>query len=307
MTQWNFTIQHTFGASNLVEVAYLGSQGHKLENRYDADQCVPDASLLCDPATRPYPQYAGLLIFDNDGNSNYNALVVKYNHQFSRGLTVLAEYTYSKTIMDSWEGDGTDSQIATCRKCDRGPATFSFPQSLYISTVYDLPFGHGLRFGSDWSKAVDLFLGGWRITGIASFVSGQSFSITAPNTTSSLFSGVKADRLCDGADSYDRHNLRSDGGVFFNTACFAQPLPAHFGNSGRGIFVGPGGNNWDLGLEKDFALYERFRMQLRGEFFNAFNHAQFEDPGSTVGGVNFGVVTTARDPREIQLAAKFLW
>ena len=170
VTQWNFSLQHSIKTNNMVELDYLGAEGHKGQNRYDVDQCVPDTTLYCNPATRPWPRYVGVLMYDNNGNSEYNALVVKFRHQFSQGLTFLADYTYSKSLLDGYEGaTGQDDQITTCRRCDWGLSAANVPQTLRISTVYDLPFGRNRRFASQMPKAADYFLGGWQFTGIQTF------------------------------------------------------------------------------------------------------------------------------------------
>ncbi|HWD99414.1 MAG TPA: hypothetical protein VG345_10265, partial [Bryobacteraceae bacterium] len=253
ITQWNFSIQHTIGSRDLIEADYIGTSGHDEQNRYDVDECQAAPNLFCSASTRPYPQYSSLLESINNGNLSYEALILKYQHQFSQGLTVLANYTFSKTLSDAWESAAsTLNQSANCRACDKGPVSYDVPHQLVISTVYELPFGRGRSFGSHMPVAADLLLGGWNLNGILTFASGPAFTVTSPNETGSVFSQFRANRLCSGADSSLSGNLRSDGFLDFNKACFATPAAGYFGNSGRGVLFGPGVNNWDTAITKNF-------------------------------------------------------
>lgn len=121
---------------------------------------------------------------------------------------------------------------------------------------------------------------------------------------------MRANRLCDGRDNKFSDHLRGDGLQYFETSCFANPAVGYFGNGGRNPLYGPGIDKWDLGIEKIFPIpiREAMRLQFRGEFFNAFNHTQFNPPNSAVtSGANFGLISSARAPRLIQLGLKLLF
>jgi hypothetical protein len=308
VSQWTFSLQQTFGANDLLELDYLGNSGHHQQNRYDADQCIVSASLFCDKNNRPYPRYAYVLYSNTDGNMSYEALTVKYQHHLSRGLTVLANYTYSKTLSDSWEtAASTLNQIASCRRCDKGPTSYDIPHQMVASVLYDLPFGRTGAFGKNLPRIPDMLLGGWRLGAIGTISSGTAFTVTAPNATGSPFTSVRANRTCNGKDSQLSSHLRSNGFVYFNTACFASPAPGYFGTSPRGVLFGPGRNNWDMSMSKQISLIDRARLEVRGEFFNVFNHANFGLPDSSTGSLNFGRISTAADPRLIQISGRLLW
>ncbi len=308
VSQWTFSIQQTFGANDLLEVDSLGNSGHDQQNRYDADQCIVSANLFCNGSNRPYPRYAFILYSNTNGNMSYEALVAKYQHHLSKGLTVLANYTYSKTLSDSWEtGAGTMSQIASCRSCDKGPVSYDIPQQMVVSTLYDLPFGRGKEFGSRLPRIPDLFVGGWSLGTIGTLSAGSAFTVTAPNATGSPFTLVRADRLCNGKDTNLSSHLRSNGFIDFKTACFASPAPGYFGTSPRGVLFGPGVDNWDMSMSKQIPLVDQMQMEVRGDFFNAFNHANFGLPDSFTGDVNFGKVSNASDPRLMQISATLRW
>ncbi|HEV2275884.1 MAG TPA: hypothetical protein VGR96_17060, partial [Acidobacteriaceae bacterium] len=308
VSQWTFSVQHTFGGNDLVEADYIGNSAHDQQNRYDANQCAVSANLFCNNAQKPYPRYGYILYSNTNGNMTYEALNLKYQHQFSKGLTILANYTYSKTLSDSWEtATSTVSQIASCRSCDKGPVSYDIPHQVVVSTIYELPFGRGRMFGGNIPRAADLLLGGWRISNITTFASGSAFTVTSPNNTGAPFTQVRADRLCNGQDSHFSSHLRTNGFYDFNTACFASPAPSYFGTSSRGALYGPGRDNWDMGLAKQIPLIDRMNLELRGEFFNVWNHTNFGLPDSNTGDVTFGRVSTAADPRLIQVAGRLTW
>ena len=310
VSQWNLSIQHTLGANDLVEADYMGSSGHRLQNRYDADQCVVTSTLFCNPATKPYPLYAGLLTADFNGNSSYEALIAKYEHRTGYGLNLRFEYTFAKALTDSWESGGSsESQIADCRACDKGATSFDARNRVVISTIYDLPFGRRRAFGKTMSPVLDMIAGGWTVTAITTFSSGTPVFLSSPSTNASLNITFRPNRICNGNDSSLLNNLRTNGFVAFDTACFTLPATGYFGNAGRDVIYGPGVNNWDSGFQKFFPLgSERRRLEFRAEMFNTFNHAQFGLPNANAGaGINFGKVSSAASPRLMQMSMKLLF
>jgi hypothetical protein len=291
--------------NDLIEVTYLGNSGHRVINRYDYNQCRPTSTLQCLASTVPYPRYTSLLTSASAGNSSYEALIARLDHRLSAGFNARFEYTLAKAIDDSSEGN--DSQISSCRSCEKTAAAFDTRQRAVVSLIYDLPVGRGRRFGARMSRLADAGAGGWTVTTIGTFQSGTAFQVTAPNLTVSPYGSQRPNRLCDGSSSSLADNLRSDGLKQFNTSCFALPASGYFGNAGRNILYGPGVDNWDIGLQKYFSVTERIKFQFRGELFNAFNHAQFGQPNGTFGSASFGVVTSAASPRLVQLGLRLLY
>jgi Carboxypeptidase regulatory-like domain len=307
--QWNLAIDHTFGTQDLLEVAYLGNEGHHLNNRFTVDGCTVPNSLQCDPNAITWPQYQSFLFSANEGDSSYEALVAKFQHHFSHGVSFLTNYTWGKALARSMESGATAtvSQMYNCRKCDKGLAGFNQAQRLVMSGIWNLPFGHGKRYLGSVGPLADRLVGGWDVNVITTFAGGNPFEVNAPNNTSETFSDLRANRLCNGRASLSNQNLRTNGGMFLDTSCFVAPAAGYFGTSGFDILSGPGINNWDIGLEKNTTIHEDVRLQFRTEFFNAFNHAQFNNPNSNVANLNFGRVLSARTAREIQFALKLLW
>ncbi len=185
VTQWNFSLERAFGSDNSVELDYLGSSSHRLQNRYDLDQCVPNATLFCSAGTKPYARYAGLLTAEFNGNSSYEAMYAKFNHRAGSGLNFRLEYTWSKVLTDAFEGPNvaTSTQVASCRACDKGLASYDQRHRVVASTIYDIPFGKGRHFGAQVHPAINAIAGEWTITAITTLRNGCSdlYHFAKPN------------------------------------------------------------------------------------------------------------------------------
>jgi hypothetical protein len=266
-------------------------------------QCRPTVDLYCDPATRPWPRYGLILYQDGAGNSSHHAFIAKYEHRMEPGLNLRFEYTFGKALSDSWQAANVSAnQVTHCRGCSKGPTTFDTRHRAVTSVVWELPFGRH----PGWTR---IAFGGWTVLAITVFSTGQPVSLRGPNQTGSPFITHLPDRTCDGRNEQLSDNIRSNGFLWFDTACFPLARVGYFGNSGPAVLTGPGLANWDLGVEKSFPLgKEATRLEFRAEAFNAWNHAQFLQPnGDSGAGANFGRISATRPPRLIQLAVKLLW
>jgi hypothetical protein len=301
VSQWNASIQHSIGATGSVELSYLGSSGHRLPVINDLSQCLPTPNLSCDPATKPWPRYSLIYHATSSGNSSYEAAIVRYSHRVGRGLDLRFEYTYGKALTDAWESGLTqNAQITDCRRCDKGPATFDVRSRAVGSLVWEIPYGPGQRYG--W------LAGGWSVTAITTFATGQPIMLTGPNQTNTLFLNHLPNRVCNGNSDQLSANIRNNGFLWFNPACFPVPPAGYFGDSGATVLSSPGLNNWDASAAKAIPVTEAAKLELRVELFNAWNHAQFMQPDGNAGdGVNFGRISAARPGRLIQVAAKLAW
>ncbi len=303
--QWNFSIQRMLSGNDMFELSYIGNSGHRQQNRYDNNQCVVGSDLRCDRATRPYLQYRAILQSDFNGNSNYNALIARFHHRMAQGIDLRTEYTFGKALYDGWElGGATNNQIANNRALDKGPTSFDVRHRGVVSALWELPFGRKRRFGSAMPRGLDHVVGGWVVTTIATFSNGLPIFITLPNRTGSPFVGHRPNRSCSG--DLEGADLRQSL-LFIDRSCFQDTDRGFFGNSARAPISGPGRNNFDIGIQKDFTLTESRYVQFRMEMFNAFNHAQFLNPNGAVANRNFGLVSAARQPRLIQFALKLVY
>ncbi|MGH7487294.1 MAG: TonB-dependent receptor, partial [bacterium] len=188
---------------------------------------------------------------------------------------------------------------------DRGSSDFDVRHRLTISYVYELPLGQGKRFFGNAKGFADKLAGGWGINGISTFMSGNYFSVTVPGDRANVggYPFQRANRSCDGNLPLGDRTINK----YFDTSCFSLTPAGTFGNGGRNILEIPGLNNWDVSVVKRTSFGERIQSQLRFEFFNLFNHAQFNQPDLTAGDVLFGTIRSARDGRISQMALKLIW
>lgn len=305
--QWNVTIQQELLANLAVEVSYIGSASRNLTGRDLPNQAFPDADLSRPTPVqgrRPFPAFGDMSIAGALDSANYNALQVKLERRYRGGLSLLSAFTYGRALGISEGGDQSAITDPRDRRRDYGPLPYDQRLRFTTSFSYELPVGRGRRFLSAAPGWVDAVLGGWQVGGIVTMRTGEYRS---PSSNVSANRGRsdrnRPDRIADGNLSRGARTITQ----WFDTSAFrSQPFGA-FGNSGEGVLVMPGVNNWDLSLLKDFRLTRDVRVQFRSEFFNAFNHPNYGFPGLVIGTPQFGVITTARDARSIQLGLKLLW
>jgi hypothetical protein len=301
--QYNLNVQREISGV-LAEVGYVGSTGHKLNRRVNQNLAYPAPNVPL-ALRRPYRGFEDIITSQNDSWSNYNGLNVRGQKRLANGLELLAAYTYGKHLDIAGPDEYVHGDSTGTLKDLRGPAQVDVRHRFVASYVYQLPLGRGKAVGGG-SNAVDKLIGGWQVTGVTSFQSG--FRLT-PTGGSAQIGGRRinpANRFGPGNDSELRSNIRNQPTLFpyFRTQDFAAAPTGNVGNGGRGTISGPGLNNWDLGLMKNTPINERVMTQLRAEFFNIFNHAQFTALNVNVDSPSFGRITNARAPRDIQFGLK---
>ena len=322
--QYNADVEHTFGPY-LLDLAYIGNAAHRLAVNYNPFDCsAPD--FTCDLNRIPYggvkARYPYMQEVDTIGWANYNGFIAKFQRQFTNGLSILANYTWSKALAASQEGsNSTLNEMKSCFQCDYGMATYNVPQALSVSVVWDVPVGRGRRFGTNMNRALDEVIGGWNIDAIGSFQKGVPINITEPNNSPWNADNTRPDQVCNGHNALANKNIRTNGHYWITpavdsvgnpTGCYlpsslnftkTATLSKPFGTTHFDPLTGPGIDDVDLGLHKDFAIYHEWVFGLRGEFFNALNHTSFGNPHSGIGDVQFGQITgTSHQPRIIQVA-----
>jgi hypothetical protein len=319
--QYNLDIEHTFGPY-LFDVAYVGNASHRLAVNYNPFDCsAPD--FTCSTSRIPYgDRYPYMQEVDSIGWGNYNGLIAKFQRQFIDGLGIIVNYTWSKALAAAQEGGiSTLNQMKSCFQCDYGMTTFNVPQSLSVSAVWNIPIGRDRQFGRNMNRALDAIVGGWNLDAIGSFQKGIPINMSEPNRTDWPADNTRPDRFCNGHSELANKNLRSNGLRWLVPArtstnpsgCFevsqnsglsgTASAPRDFGDTKLDPLTGPGIDNYDLAVHKNFKLYKKFVFDLQGEFFNAFNHTDFANPDSGVADTNFGLVTSDQhQPRIIQIA-----
>jgi hypothetical protein len=189
---------------------------------------------------------------------------------------------------------------------DRGLSDFHSSHIYAMSWVWELPFGKGRRFGGGLSGPANVILGGWQLTGILSAFTGRPVNVLLTNDNANVGQAVLQQR----PNLLRNPNLSASEQTterFFDTTAFGAPAQYTFGNSGRNVIIGPGQQRWDIGLFKEFGLPqlgEAGQLEFRAEFFNAFNRANFNNPGGAFGTPGFGRITGSDPARQIQFGLK---
>jgi len=328
---YNFSIQRGFGQNTALTLAYVGTQAHRLIAQTESNPGNPALCLSlrgtgvlpgtpqCGPGgelgvyTRPDgtivngtrgplgPDFGSNAFTANIANSNYNAFQATLERR-AGDLTFLAAYTFSKAI-DNSSAYGQYVNFMNYR-LSRGLSSFDLTHNFVVSYNYELPFRQ--PFGRSLRRLTE----GWSLNGITRFATGFPITITQSGDRSLTgASGVDEPDYVGGLTIQDPRNPGADGrpNRYFNREAFRSEPLGGIGNSSRRFFHGPGFNNWDFGLHKNTRITERTTLQFRAEFFNIFNHAQFNNPNGNFTSSQFGVVTSAKDPRIGQLSMKFLW
>ncbi|MGH9664523.1 MAG: carboxypeptidase regulatory-like domain-containing protein, partial [Bryobacteraceae bacterium] len=294
MQQWNFNVQHETVENIVLTAGYVGSKGTHLPLQVESNPAIyaAGATLANVNARRVYgTDFASIANYASIGDSTYHALQLSLNKRFSRGFTVLASYTYAKSI----DNGSTDTlggwQDPRNLTAEKAVSDFDVPQRFVGSFLWALP--------APGARAAKAILGGWQWNGIVTLQSGTPVKIVSGQ-----------DRYLAGTGS-QRPNLVGDPAVanpgiaeWFNPAAFALPALGTYGNLGRNILFGPGSKNVDLSLFREFKIVERFRLQLRAEAFNSLNHPNFTNPVATSTSANAGRILSAADPRILQFALR---
>jgi hypothetical protein len=323
----NLTVEDQFTSHDAIQVGYVATQGRHLDilgNTNSPSQILPTTSNV--QYYVPYPYFSKNSTYETtNAASSYNAMQVTYQHQMNFGLTLLANYTWSKCLGDQhppqngqynvgyraqWlPGFGIKGDYALCD----GDAT----HLIHIAGTYDLPVGRGRQFGGSMSKVADLIVGGWKINGFYTFQSGQPFTVTCPNSTSADF-GCAANVVSGQGRYAGPHNYTQ----WLNPSAFAQPpVATTIGQSDISPLGGPlqqvrGPHfaNLDSSILKNFKFTESSYLQFRAEAFNTTNTPPFAQPGSlNFNTTGFSSISATKNSnqnngaRTIQLALKLVF
>jgi len=312
--QFNFGVQQQLPWSTVLKTAYVGNLGRHLDVNFNYNQPVPGPGAI--PPRRPLftiaPGVVGATLAATDGLSSYNALQISAEKRFSTGLGFLTAYTYSHSVdnvplQQGGNGEGPAPQDPRFRFLDRGNSSFDIRHRWTQTALYDLPFGNGKRFHASQRWANTAF-GNWQANLILIFQTGIPFTPSLASPVANTGTGSRPNRVGDA--SLPNPNLTQ----WFNTALdtpsapWTTPALYTFGNAGRGILRSPGRTNFDFSIFKEFPITERIKLQWRSEFFNIFNHPQFDLPNTNVGTAVAGTISgTVGTPRDIQFGLRVVF
>lgn len=322
LQQWGLNAQYELTPNTLVEVGYVGTKGTSLATMRLINQpLLASATQPINGITTNTPANAqlrapyigfsptGLVWLETSTDSRYNALQASVTRRLSKGLRLLASYTWSKSL-DNNSGSGTGATFTgfdgdqNRLDLNRGLSDFDRTHCLVVNFSYNIPkWGFGLNdtaFGR-------LFFDGWRLSGVAVMQSGTPFSVLdtsgaalygTSNSRASFAAGATVETAALSGRTQDRLN------EYFSKAAFAR-AGNEFGDSGRNILRGPRQRNLDLAVNKRFAVTERLGLEWRAEFFNLFNLVNFANPGGSVTASSYATIrSTTGNPRVIQFALK---
>jgi hypothetical protein len=333
---WNLNVERAFGKDWLFEVGYVGTKGTRLPRFIEANPTVYDPNLSptdnsnlsdqrrlfsgCTVAAPSPCTFSSVGEIAGIANSTYHALQTSLQKRFGHGLSLLASYTFSKTLDDasSFNITGSASQSVAGENdlaqnpfdipAEHGRSLFDARHRFVISYQWNLPwFAHP----ENWYGHV---LGGWMVNGITTAMSNTPFTVydsSNPSLQGSApeISGFFSSRPNQVGDP-DSGTCPTSGAAvrtpncWFNTGVFETPAPGQFGNLGRNTLKGPAYQQWDFSAIKTIPIHERLNLQFRAEFFNIFNNVNFSLPNNDSSSTNFGLIETAQSGRVVQLALK---
>ena len=298
--QWNFSAQQSIIGNAVLEVSYLGSKGTHLPSYAQGNQARLDAnpsrptSLI---SRTPFPLWGSELRTTVLSDSTYHAGFIKVERRLTKGFSLLAHYTLSKSLDAGSDINQSLSDFYNLRG-SKGRSLSDIRHYSVVATTWELPVGPGKRLLT--AGTLSQILGSWNANSIISIRGGFPYS-----------PGVQGD-VCNCGAYTQRPQLVGDplSGFtqsrekWFNTAAFVQPATGTLGNAGRDILSGPRSTTVSFSLFRTIKIKERARLQVRAEFFNLFNKTNFGNPGATVGATSYGVITSAATARNVQFALK---
>jgi hypothetical protein len=297
MQQWNIAVQGQLMKNLSLTVAYVGNKTEH-EQLISVPDNVPTPGPGAIQARRPYPQWGQFYMGETNGIANYDALQATLEKRFSNGFQLLASYSWSK-CMDTGSNQSGPIELSMLFQnyavCD-----YNLPQNLTVSSVYELPFGHGRMFLSNANHFINGVLGGWELAGILTARSGLPFTPVISGDQANI--GISGQRPVLVGDPYLSNPTPTD---WFNVNAFATPAKYTLGDSGRNILQADRLIQVDLTLEKRFNFTEKRQLEFRAEAFNVANRPTFAAPGASIGSASAPVVTSTLNANRImQFALK---
>ncbi|MDP9160203.1 MAG: carboxypeptidase regulatory-like domain-containing protein [Acidobacteriota bacterium] len=345
--EWNLSVQHQFGENFLAQIGYVGTNASNLWNHetsdlnqplqiLDTNFCGPDPSNCIPNYGRKYfnqqPNLTAVLPLDYPQlKMFYNAFQASLNKRFANGFNMLAAYTFAKNLGNADGNVGGFIQNSHRPDLEHGPVVPDIRHRFTISYLYELPMGRARRFAGDLSGIGDAIVGGWQVAGITTMQSGEAVTGVMSSDLSNTGSfSYRPDQIANPYNfSFDTLSQATNFACsnpghqtldcWYNQAAFAVPAlapgqqSAHsFGDSRVGNLRGPKLIDFDLVLQKNFAVRESQQLEFRAEFFNLFNHPNFGLPGGASavpvdvpGGAS--ITNTATDNRQIEFALKYMF
>jgi hypothetical protein len=287
--QWSLGVQHQLGRDVVLQIAYVGSHGLHLPRAGESNPFEPVLGHNLNS------NFGSVPLIATDGTSNYGSLQLSAQRQFTAGMSFQGAYTYSHSIdtasgpfPSDWVSEPGVSQNFYDLRADRANSAFDRRNVFVGNLVYDLPIGEGQRWGHDEQGIVGKLAEGWRLSMIGQLMSGVPFTPVLGFNNSLTAASFPADRpnLKPGVNPCT--TVTGDVTKWFDPTIFTLPNSSNangniFGDAGRNSLCGPNLKNLDFSVLKVTRLHERTSLEFRAEFFNIFNHPNFNVPDNTQG------------------------
>lgn len=302
--QWNLFVQRQLMNDITLDVGYVGSS-----NKHQIGYVGWNNARTPGPGNvAPRRRLASSGFTSNmDGGSNvfnseYNAMEIKVTKRFSRGLSILTNYTWGRIMDDQSSLSEAKYQDMFNRRADWSRSSYDLRHAYKLGYVYDLPFGRGRTYGSSWNGFNDALFGGWSLEGILQIQSGRPRNVTSGSDTANTgkYNG-RTDVVADPALPMEERSIAR----WFNTSAFTKPVGFAYGNAAANMVESDGRTSADISIAKKFRITEKQRLEFRGELFNMPNVINFGDPNTSFVSPTFGQITSATSARQIQFALRY--
>jgi hypothetical protein len=306
---WNLNIQKNIRRSLVMNLSYMGSKGTKLD-MLRAPNRAPSGSQLTTEQRRRIEE-AGNFTFETSGAASvYHALQLQMSRRFARGVSLMGNYTWSKSI-DNAAGIGGGGRLVVQDdnnfRAERGLSSFDVRHRLNFNYMLELPFGPGRKFLATPGAAARL-LSGWAFTGNAALSSGSPYTarILGNASNNSGTGGSQSERADATGQTVDLPASERTLTRWFNTAAFALPKAGVFGNAGRNTIIGPGSILFNMSATKDIQIDDNGRsLSFIWQVNNVFNKPNFTGLGTVVNASNFGRITGTQAMRSMNISLRF--
>ena len=315
--QYNFTIEHQIGNMGF-RASYVGTTMRQGIYRYNINQPQPDNRPFIEKP-RMFPQYADILNIENGSFHEYNGFTAEVKRSIAQGLMFQASWVWARDIGDlGWYYDMPEN--AYDRKRERAPWLDIPTHRLTGNMLYELPFGKGRKFFANSSRAVNALAGGWELSVVAFYQTGQFLTPlwSGPDPTGTAYTDsaspadvtIRPNILYNPNLPSDKRSLQQ----WYDPKAFSAPAPGNFGTSAKGVVIGPGSTVWHATAGKYVSLYERMRLRLEMSAFNIFNHPNWANPRMNITsspGRITGVVgrndLDSLGPRQLRASLRLEW
>lgn len=319
--QYSFTIEHSRWDTGF-RASYIGTNTRQGDYGYNYNSPVVDSQVFVNKP-RPFPQYPGINYFTNGAGHQFHSLTAEVERRMARGLQFQSSWVWARDIGDLERGQLLENPFDRQREV---AVSQDIPTHRFTANwIYQLPFGKGRPLLSSAGRALNAVAGGWEISGIYSYFSGQFLTPfwTGADPTGTAFSGNTGRPIVTIRPDHLRNANLPEGqralNRWFDAAAFAAPPIGRFGNSAKGVIAGPRVNVWHAGLFKSFAIREGIRLRWEVTATNFFNHPNYSNPAtnisqagsvgviSGVGGVNGASTGDQPGARAFRMGLRMEW